>query len=260
MTSGSTVTLDGVGKSYDQRDSGRLVVSNVSLEIHPGELLAICGRSGVGKSTLLRLIAGLDTPSSGQITINGDIVTAPPREVGYVVQDYSSSLFPWMRVHSNLRIAMSALPGTKLDKDTAIAESLAAVGLDAYARHYPWQLSGGMQQRVALARALVVKPRLLLMDEPFASVDAHTRLELEDLTLRLVKERSITTILVTHDIDEALYMADKVVVLSQNPATFTHTIHVPFGKKRQQETTRSSPEFHQRRHLLIEAMAPQNWS
>lgn len=161
-----------------------------------------------------------------------------------------------MRARGNLKIATSGLPRTKLEKDYAIAESLTAVGLGAFGHHYPWQLSGGMQQRLALARALVVKPRLLLMDEPFSSVDAHTRLELEDLTLKLVKERSITTILVTHDIDEALYMADRIVVLSGSPTGISSLVDVPFGPLRTHQTTRFEPEFNQLRLALGDATAP----
>ena len=258
MPSGYSVTLTELTKGFGDKASSSPVLANISGHVSPGEFLAVCGRSGVGKSTLLRLIAGLDTPSSGTITIDSHQVTGPPRGLGYVVQDYSNSLFPWLKVKNNLRLALSSTSLSKHEKEEAIAARLEAVGLADYANHYPWQLSGGMQQRVALARALVTTPQLLLMDEPFASVDAHIRLELEDLTLALVREAGITTIFVTHDIDEAVYMADRIWVFSGKPAHISYEFAVPLGVKRDQRTTRSLQEFLSVRDALMDALSPEN--
>ena len=258
MPAGYSVKLTEITKSFGDTASSVPVLANVSADVAPGEFLAVCGRSGVGKSTLLRLIAGLEPPTSGAIAIDEQAVAGPPRGLGYVVQDYSNSLFPWLKVKNNLKLALSATSLNKRQKEEAIASKLEAVGLADYANHYPWQLSGGMQQRVALARALVTTPQLLLMDEPFASVDAHIRLELEDLTSALVREAGITTIFVTHDIDEAVYMADRIWVLSGKPAHISQELTVPLGMKRDQRTTRSLPEFLSVRDALMDALSPEN--
>jgi NitT/TauT family transport system ATP-binding protein len=256
MTTGYTVTCSNVAKSFGAGSEARDVLVNVSGEVNPGEFVVICGRSGVGKSTLLRLIAGLETPDSGEIRINGQLVRSPAKGLGYVVQDYTNSLFPWMSVTSNLRIALSSKRISKTAKEEAITDALHNVGLAGYEKHYPYQLSGGMQQRVALARALVTEPKLLLMDEPFASVDAHIRLELEDLTSRLVRDAGITTLFVTHDVDEAVYLADKIWIVSGAPASVTEEIAVALPTPRDQHTTRSLPKFMELRNILLDVLKP----
>jgi NitT/TauT family transport system ATP-binding protein len=256
MTTGYTVTCSTVSKSFGDGSESRTVLTNVTGEIRSGEFLVLCGRSGVGKSTLLRLIAGLEHPTTGEVRIDDKVVDGPSKGLGYVVQDYTNSLFPWMSVKNNLRIALSSKKMTKANKTQAIHDALHSVGLAGFEKHYPWQLSGGMQQRVALARALVTEPRLLLMDEPFASVDAHIRLELEDLASRLVRDAGITTVFVTHDIDEAVYLADTIWVLAGNPATLVEEIGVPLGHDRNQRETRSLPQFLAVRDHLFSVLEP----
>lgn len=232
----------------------KTVLSDVNLDIEPASIVSVIGRSGVGKSTLLRTLAGLEKPRSGQVTFDGVALDGPPRGLGYVVQDYSQSLFPWLKVAGNIRLALRQEGLTRAEEDSRIGEMLASVGLEGHERHYPWQLSGGMQQRVALARAFVLSPRLLLMDEPFASVDAQVRLELEDLTLSLVRRAGITTIVVTHDIDEAIYLSDRVVVLGGSPASVLSDVGVFLPDPRDQLTTRSSSEFQRVRKTLFSSM------
>jgi NitT/TauT family transport system ATP-binding protein len=163
--------------------------------------------------------------------------------MSFVSQDYSRSLFPWLTVSKNVALPFRGKDIAKKEIQIRVAKVLAEVGLSNFSDSYPWQLSGGMQQRVAIARALVTRPRLLLLDEPFASVDAHTRFELEDLVLNLVNEINATTVMVTHDIDEATYMSDRVFVMTGSPATFTTEIDVKLSKPRSQSVTRSLPDF-----------------
>jgi NitT/TauT family transport system ATP-binding protein len=163
--------------------------------------------------------------------------------MSFVSQDYSRSLFPWLTVTKNVALPFRGKGIAKKEIEIQVANVLAEVGLSNFSRSYPWQLSGGMQQRVAIARALVTRPRLLLLDEPFASVDAHTRFELEDLVLNLVHELNATTIMVTHDIDEATYMSDRVFVMTGSPASFTTEIDLKLPKPRSQSATRSHSDF-----------------
>lgn len=237
---GSRVTLSSVSKSYSLQSP---VLANLSVIVEPGEFVSIIGRSGVGKSTFLRMIAGLETPSAGSVLIDENEVQGPSGRLGYLVQNYSQSLFPWLTVQGNLKLA---LHDQRLSSERArekIVDVMAAVRLNSEVDKYPWQLSGGMQQRVALARALLREPALLLLDEPFASVDALVRLELEDLTRTLVKQRSITAMLVTHDVEEAIYMSDRVLVMAGSPAQIAADHPTRMGDLRHQFSTRDSKHF-----------------
>ena len=228
-------------------DRGPAVLSDVSFDVRAGELVALVGPSGCGKTTLLRMLCGLTAPTDGVVLLEGQPIVRPPLEVALVFQDYSRSLFPWLTVLGNvmfpLRWRGGASRAGKIARATAV---LREMGLDGATHRYPWQLSGGMQQRVAIARALVSRPKILLLDEPFASVDALTRADLQDLLLRLhdeLEERGVTIVHVTHDIDEAVYLADRVLVLSSAPARVLASIAVDLARPRDQIATRSSQRF-----------------
>ncbi|SDR97879.1 ABC transporter ATP-binding protein [Agrococcus carbonis] len=216
---------------------------DISFSVRPGELVSIVGPSGCGKTTLLRTMAGLMEPSGGAVSLEGDRIVGVPEGLAMVFQDYRGSLFPWLSVEANV---VFPLRGHGLEKDDIAArvrDSIAAVGLTGFEDRYPSQLSGGMQQRVAIARALAYRPKILLMDEPFASVDAQTREELEDLVLAVKARFGMTILFVTHDIDESVYLADRVVVLSK-PPTFVQTVlDVDLPAERDQIATKEHPEF-----------------
>lgn len=230
------------------------MLRDVTFDVGANEFVSIVGPSGAGKTTLLRCIAGLETPTSGGVSIDGMPVKGPPRELGLVFQDYGRSLYPWLRVEDNVSLPLrSRIASTGGRRDIARA-ALSAVGLEEAARQYPWQLSGGMQQRVAIARALAYEPEALLMDEPFASVDAQTRADLEDLVLRIRRDFGMTIILVTHDVDEAVYMADRVLVLGQQPSLIVEDVQVDLPQPRDQLLTKSMPEFIELRSRVLRAV------
>jgi NitT/TauT family transport system ATP-binding protein len=229
--------------SYGKGATLHQVIDGVDLKVPEGELVSIVGPSGCGKTTLLRSIAGLLRPTHGTITLRGDSVEKVPDGLAVVFQDYSRSLFPWLTVRDNVALPLRRKGLERAARRQAALEALADVGLDQVAHKYPWQLSGGMQQRVAIARALASRPVLLLMDEPFGSVDAQTREDLEDLVLRVHGSRGITTLLVTHDIDESVYVGDRVVVLTKAPARVAADLPVQLPSPRDQIATRELPAF-----------------
>ncbi|CAL99899.1 NitT/TauT family transport system ATP-binding protein [Saccharopolyspora erythraea NRRL 2338] len=235
--------VSGVGHRYGTGAGANLAIDELSFKVEAGELACIVGPSGCGKSTLLRAISGLLTPSSGEVRLHGDLVQGVPSDLAVVFQDYSRSLFPWLSVRANVEFPLRSRGLSKAQRHERADEVLEWVGLSGAARKYPWQLSGGMQQRVSIARALACRPALLLMDEPFASVDAQTRFELEDLLLRVRRQFDSTVLLVTHDIDESIYLADRVFVLSKSPASIVADIPVDLGSERDQITTRESDTF-----------------
>jgi NitT/TauT family transport system ATP-binding protein len=229
--------------SYGRGDAAHLVVDRISLRVAKGELVAIVGPSGCGKSTLLRCIAGLVHPASGTVIVNGAAVHEVPEGLGVVFQDYSRSLYPWLTVLDNVALPLRRTQPHRAARRETAERALAAVGLAGASRRYPWQLSGGMQQRTAIARAIACDPVLLLMDEPFGSVDAQTREDLEDLILGLHRDRDITILLVTHDIDESVYTGDRVVVLTSGPGQIRADLTVQLPEPRDQISTRTLPEF-----------------
>ncbi|HXR87442.1 MAG TPA: ABC transporter ATP-binding protein [Stellaceae bacterium] len=257
---GSRLLVDEIGKSFLGPDGGTIAaIGNVSLDVAPGEFLAIVGPSGCGKSTLLQVIAGLMLPSSGKVRLGEHDVTGEPAHMVYLFQQYSKSLLPWMTVANNVMFAFSHR--LKLSSNAAAArcrDYLAMVGLADFAQHYPWQLSGGMQQRVAIARALAAEPQVLLMDEPFSSVDALTRLDLHALILDLWTEKRFTAVLVTHDVDEAIFLADRVAVLTQRPAMLSEVIETKLPRPRHAIETRESPAFLALRHRLLKYLLARN--
>jgi NitT/TauT family transport system ATP-binding protein len=197
----------------------------------------------VGKTTLLRILTGLTKPVSGTIKIQDQEISGPPEGLAVVLQDYTRSLMPWLTVEKNIALPLRRSKLTKDEQRRRISESLLEVGLEGTEKSYPWQLSGGMQQRVAIARALAVRPGLLIMDEPFASVDAQTRFDLEDLVLKVRSDFGITTLMVTHDIDEAVYLSDEIVVLYGKPARVREVVTVDIPFPRSQIETRNDHRF-----------------
>jgi NitT/TauT family transport system ATP-binding protein len=234
-------------RTYGQGPGAHVAIEGVRLSVAEGELVSIVGPSGCGKSTLLRCIAGLLTPSSGQVELSGTPVERVPDRLSVVFQDYSRSLYPWLTVQDNVALPLRRTERSRKARRAAASAALDAIGLPDVGQKYPWQLSGGMQQRVAIARALAGDPALLLMDEPFGSVDAQTREDLEDLTLRVRSERGITILLVTHDIDESVYVGDRVIVLTPGPGRILADLRVDLPAPRDQISTKQRPEFVQLR-------------
>ena len=218
---------------YGTGPDAHTALSELSFTVESHQLACIVGPSGCGKSTLLRCIAGLIKPTAGTVTLHGDEVQGVPDDLAVVFQDYSRSLFPWLSVRGNVEFPLRTRVRGRGTRRARALEALEWVGLADAAGKYPWQLSGGMQQRVSIARALASQPALLLMDEPFASVDAQTRAELEDLLLRVRSEHGSTVLLVTHDIDESVYLGDRVLVLSRSPARILAdlTVDLPAGAR-----------------------------
>jgi NitT/TauT family transport system ATP-binding protein len=235
--------VTGLSKSYPSEDGPVRVIDSLDFEVRRGEFVCIVGPSGAGKSTLLRCISGLLPATSGTVTLEGAVVNAPPPQMALVFQDYSRSLLPWLTVGANVALPLRQKIKSHADRQEAIRRALQAVGLVAAADMYPWQLSGGMQQRVAIARALACEPQVLVMDEPFASVDAQTRAELEDLIHELRREFGITVIVVTHDIDESVYLGDRVIVLTHKPSRIRDVIEVALPHPRDHIATKQLPEF-----------------
>jgi NitT/TauT family transport system ATP-binding protein len=232
-----------LGKHYPRASEPAL--REVSFEVLEGERLTVVGPSGCGKTTLLRIVCGLSPPTEGTVLFAGRPVVRPPRELAFVFQDYSRSLLPWLSVLRNVMFPLRGPGLSRADRRARAEDALVELGLHGVAHKHPWELSGGMQQRVALARALAPRPQVLLLDEPFASVDALTRAELQDVLLRLHGDaaRGVTIVHVTHDIDEAVYLADRVLVLSPAPGRVVGTIDVGLAGPRSQTGTRSSPRF-----------------
>jgi NitT/TauT family transport system ATP-binding protein len=240
-------------KVYGNEEAGNVAVGDLSFVVGEKEFVCILGSSGCGKTTMLRCLSGLALATSGDVTLEGRTVNGPPKDLAYVFQDYSRSLLPWMTVERNVSFPLRYKGMSKKEAQAATAEALEAVGLGNRRRAFPWQLSGGMQQRVAIARALAYRPRVLLMDEPFASVDAQTRSDLEDLLLQIWERYAVTILFVTHDIDEAVYLADRVLVL-QAPATVSLAVDVDLPRPRDQITTKALPEFARLRSELLSAL------
>ncbi len=226
------------------------IMDRVNLSVREGEFMAVLGPSGCGKSTLLQMAAGLLPVTSGEVRIAGRAIHAPPPEAVYVFQQYTRSLLPWRRVRDNVAFAVEHRMARAKARDAAEAQ-LAQVGLAGFGDHYPWQLSGGMQQRVAIARALTAEPAMLLMDEPFSAVDALTRLDLQSLILDIWTQRRLTVLLVTHDVEEAIYLADRIAMLTPRPTSVSRMVDVALPRPRDAITTRELPRFLALRHDLL---------
>ncbi|PZM97312.1 MAG: ABC transporter, partial [Actinobacteria bacterium] len=207
----------GLRKVYEGRQRQVEAIRNLTFTVDKGELVCLVGPSGCGKTTLLKCVAGLLAPTAGAVWFAGRPVTRPPEGMAVVFQEYGRSLFPWLTVRANVELPLKRRKLRRAERARLVEESLAAVGLADVHHAYPWQLSGGMQQRVAIARAIAYQPQVLLMDEPFAAVDAQTRAELEDLIRELWRKLGVTVLFVTHDIDEAVYLGQRVIILTASP-------------------------------------------
>ena len=234
------LTVSDLSKSYDGTTP---VLDGITLTVGAGEFFSIVGPSGAGKTTLLRCLTGLMRPTGGSVALDGVPLSEPSPKMSLVFQEYTRSLMPWASVAKNVALPLRARGVPRSERATRVERVLNEVGLPGVGAKYPWQLSGGMQQRVAIARALVTEPEVLVMDEPFASVDAQTRMDLEDLTRRLQQRHQMTIVLVTHDIDEAVYLSDRIAVLSKNPARVVEVVDVPLGAERDQIRTRETSMF-----------------
>jgi NitT/TauT family transport system ATP-binding protein len=245
------VSLRHVRKVYPSAAGPRVALADITFDVARGEFACVVGPSGAGKTTLLRCLAGLTAPTSGDALFEGAPLRSVPAGIGVVFQDYGRSLYPWLTVAHNVDLPLRVRGVRRSARAERVAEVLASVGLTDAGRQYPWQLSGGMQQRVAIARALAYRPDLLLMDEPFASVDAQTRFELEDLILRLRDEFGMTVVFVTHDIDEAIYLGDRIVVVSKSPGVVTEIVDITLARPRDQIATKADEAFARyREHIL----------
>jgi NitT/TauT family transport system ATP-binding protein len=230
----------------------QLVVANISFDVKAGEIVSIVGPSGCGKTTLLKALAGLIKPTGGTIRFQDKVVQGVPDRLAIVFQEYGRSLLPWATVNGNIELPLRYQSITSDERRRRVGESLQAVDLSESGERYPWQLSGGMQQRVAIARALAYQPKLLLMDEPFASVDAQTRADLEDLVATLRDRFGITMVLVTHDIDESVYLSDRVIVLSRSPSTVLAQVDIELPRPRDQIKTKAMQQFVEKRSEIAQ--------
>lgn len=235
--------INGLRKVYEGRGRAVEALRNLQFRVDEGELVCLVGPSGCGKTTLLKCVAGLLAPSAGEVRVAGRAVSGPPPGMAVVFQEYGRSLFPWMTVRQNVELPLREKKMPAKRRKELVDRALDAVGLSAAGPAHPWELSGGMQQRVAIARAIAYEPQVLLMDEPFAAVDAQTRADLEDLLLQLWQQLGVTTVLVTHDIDEAVYLGQRVVVLSSSPTVVQDELQVDLPSPRDQISTRSDHRF-----------------
>ncbi len=235
--------IRGLRKVYGGHGRQVEAIANITFDVAPGQLVCVVGPSGCGKTTLLRCLGGLLAPTAGEVRVAGRRVTGPPDGVAMVFQEYGRSLFPWLRVHENVELPLKAKGLPPGQRRPLVAEALEAVGLADTRGAFPWQLSGGMQQRVAIARAVAFQPRVMLMDEPFAAVDAQTRADLEDLIRAVWQRFGVTLLFVTHDIDEAVYLGERVIVLSASPTVVAEDLSIDLEAERDQLTTRADPRF-----------------
>jgi NitT/TauT family transport system ATP-binding protein len=258
MDKKSKITLKDVSRSFFSPTGEKIeAVKDVTFEVEDafsaagrdiGEFRVLLGPSGCGKSTLLRMIAGLDKPSSGEVLVNGVPVTGPGKDRGMVFQKYTS--FPWLTVAENVAYGMKINGVPEAQRKETTDRLLNSVGLTEFANVYPETLSGGMQQRVAIARTLALRPSVILMDEPFGALDAQTRSDMQQLLLQIWDETACTILFVTHDVEEAVYLADRIFIMSSHPGTLVEDVHVPFDRPRNLELKESSA-FHDLQHYVL---------
>jgi NitT/TauT family transport system ATP-binding protein len=235
--------VENLAKTYGEGDKAVEAIGDLSFDVNEKEFVCIVGPSGCGKTTLLKCMSGLLEPTGGRVLLHDQRVDGPPEKMALVFQEYSRSLFPWMTIRQNVAFPLrrKRLDGAEAEK--LVEDAVESVALSGFVDRYPWELSGGMQQRVAIARALAYQPEILLMDEPFASVDAQTRADLEDLVLDLRRKYGVTVVFVTHDIDESVYLGDRIVVLTPAPTHVQEVQEVNLPEPRDQVETKELPEF-----------------
>lgn len=242
------IRIERVGKDFDVDGRAMVAISEIDLSIAENQFVSIVGTSGCGKSTLLNMVGGLDEPTRGRILIDGQDVRGPGRDRGFVFQSYT--LFEWMTVEENIRFALEKSALSKAEKSEMVAHFIEAVGLAGFEKAWPKQLSGGMKQRVAIARALVYKPSILLMDEPFGALDAQTRGMMQELLLQIWTDHRVTCLFVTHDVDEAIFLADRVVVLGSRPGHVKRDLVVDLPRPRAFDLV-TAPEFMETKRLIL---------
>ena len=252
---GAALRLRQISKVYGSEANSLVAIKDVTLDVEPGEFLTVVGPSGCGKSTFLQIVAGLLPATSGSVTVGAHTVDGPPAGLVYLFQQYAKSLLPWRTVIDNVAFGIEHRADIPARERRRYCEQyLAMVGLTDFKDRFPSELSGGMQQRVAIARALAAQPSVLLLDEPFSAVDALTRLELHRLMLRLWEQQRFTAVLVTHDVDEAVFLSDRVAVLSKRPSVIAETVATDLPRPRDKITTPALPRFLELRHYLLERL------
>ena len=252
---GQEIRLEHLRKVYGSGAAGVVAIEDINLHVRPGEFMSVVGPSGCGKSTFLQIVAGLIPATSGQVLVGGRTVTEPPEGLVYLFQQYSKSLLPWRSVVQNVAFTVEHRGEVAArERRDYCMHYLQMVGVAEFADRYPRELSGGMQQRVAIARALAAKPGVLLLDEPFSAVDALTRIELHRLILRLWEQQRFTALLVTHDVDEAVFLSDRIAVLSKRPSVISEVLATQLARPRHKLTTPEEPRFLQLRHHLLETL------
>jgi len=239
--------VEHLKKTYGEGKDAVEAIGDVSLEVAEKEFACIVGPSGCGKTTLLKCMSGLLAPTAGEVRLRDQRVDGPPERMALVFQEYSRSLFPWLSVRQNVAFPLRRKKLGKAKATQLVEDAVKSVDLTRFLDRYPWELSGGMQQRVAIARALAYQPEIMLMDEPFASVDAQTRADLEDLVLQIRAEYGVTVVFVTHDIDESVYLSDRIFVLTPSPTAVQEVLEVDLPQPRDQVDTKELPEFAQLR-------------
>jgi NitT/TauT family transport system ATP-binding protein len=235
--------VEHLKKNYGEGDDAVEAIGDLDFEVNENEFVCVVGPSGCGKTTLLKCMSGLLAPTAGEVYLHDTKIDGPPEKMALVFQEYSRSLFPWMSVRQNVAFPLRRKQLEKGKATELVENAVESMDLTGFLDRYPWELSGGMQQRVAIARALAYQPEILLMDEPFASVDAQTRADLEDLMLQVRREYGVTVVFVTHDIDESVYMGNRIVVLTPAPTTIQQVLDVDLPEPRDQVETKELPEF-----------------
>ena len=250
----TAVEINSLSKIFNAEGANRVeALVDVNLSVAAGEFISLIGPSGCGKSTLLRIIGDLLTPTNGSVTVNGKSAHQARLDQDYGMAFQQAGLFEWRNVQKNIELPLELKGWDKSKRAARAQEMLELVKLPEFARHMPWQLSGGMQQRIAIARALAAHPPLLLMDEPFGALDEMTREHMQDELLRICTETATTVVFVTHSIPEAVYLSDRVIVMSPRPGRITKIVDVPMGRTRNEET-RTSDDFYHRVNEVREAL------
>jgi NitT/TauT family transport system ATP-binding protein len=250
------VAFRNVGLSFGKAE----ILKDITLEIGAGEFICVVGPSGCGKTTLLRLLSGLLPATTGTIDYRGQPHTEPARDIAVVFQDYTNALLPWRTAEGNISLALEAAGIPRAERPDRISDLLRKVGLAKFARRFPSEMSGGMQQRLQIARCLAQNPSVLLMDEPFGALDAMTRQKLQDELLAIVAESGVTAFFVTHDLEEAIYLGDRVIALAPHPGRIAEVFDIDLPRPRDQLLTREMPDFlHLRRQLFDFIQRNETW-